>query len=71
MNSDLGYISSATSATDGSMEALNSDSNNVDGGVGLSNPRLSQSRRRMLDLVNKLHSTGCVFFLRSQVILVG
>ncbi|KAF8991466.1 P-loop containing nucleoside triphosphate hydrolase protein [Cyathus striatus] len=27
-------------------------------GVGLSNPQLSQGRRRMLDLVNKLHSTG-------------
>ncbi|KAF9479395.1 hypothetical protein BDN70DRAFT_878878 [Pholiota conissans] len=26
--------------------------------VGLSNPKLSQGRRRMLDLVNKLHSTG-------------
>ena len=34
-------------------------------GVGLSNPRLSQGRRRMLDLVNRLHSTGYVleFFL--------
>ncbi|KIM36795.1 hypothetical protein M413DRAFT_448928 [Hebeloma cylindrosporum] len=29
-----------------------------DTGVGLSNPHLSQGRRRMLDLVNKLHSTG-------------
>ncbi|KAJ7452986.1 P-loop containing nucleoside triphosphate hydrolase protein [Mycena galericulata] len=27
-------------------------------GVGLSNPLLSQGRRRMLDLVNRLHSTG-------------
>jgi len=27
-------------------------------GVGLANPQLSQGRRRMLDLVNKLHSTG-------------
>ncbi|XP_006461433.1 hypothetical protein AGABI2DRAFT_185678 [Agaricus bisporus var. bisporus H97] len=27
-------------------------------GVGLSNPQMSQSRRRMLDLVNRLHSTG-------------
>jgi hypothetical protein len=31
-----------------------------DTGVGLSNPQLSHGRRRMLDLVNKLHSTGCV-----------
>jgi hypothetical protein len=62
MNSDVDYISSATSATGESMEVLDSDSNDIDGGVGLSNPRLSQSRRRMLDLVNKLHSTGCVLF---------
>lgn len=27
-------------------------------GVGLSNPHLSQERRKMLDLVNRLHSTG-------------
>ena len=33
-----------------------------DTGVGLSNPQLSQGRRRMLDLVNKLHSTGCVSY---------
>ena len=31
-----------------------------DTGVGLSNPQLSHGRRRMLDLVNKLHSTGYV-----------
>ncbi|KAJ7288890.1 P-loop containing nucleoside triphosphate hydrolase protein [Mycena rebaudengoi] len=29
-----------------------------DRGVGLSNPLISQGRRRMLDLVNRLHSTG-------------
>ena len=29
-------------------------------GVGLSNPLLSQGRRQMLDLVNRLHSTGYV-----------
>lgn len=27
-------------------------------GVGLSNPKLSHGRRQMLDLVNRLHSTG-------------
>jgi len=32
-------------------------------GVGLSNPQLSQGRRMMLDLVNRLHSTGSLFFL--------
>lgn len=37
-----------------------SDSTNVGSnqGVGLSNPRLSQNSRQMLDLVNRLHSTG-------------
>jgi Dynamin family len=29
-------------------------------GVGLSNPQLAQGRRTMLDLVNRLHSTGSV-----------
>ena len=32
-------------------------------GVGLSNPQLSQGRRRMLDLVNRLQTTGLAFFL--------
>ncbi|CAA7260359.1 unnamed protein product [Cyclocybe aegerita] len=36
-------------------EPLSLDTNT---GVGLSNPQLSQGRRQMLDLVNKLHSTG-------------
>ena len=30
-------------------------------GVGLSNPQLAHGRRTMLDLVNRLHSTGSVF----------
>lgn len=29
-------------------------------GVGLSNPQLAHGRRTMLDLVNRLHSTGSV-----------
>ena len=33
---------------------------NFDVGVALSNPKLSHGRRKMLDLVNKLHSTGSV-----------
>ncbi|KAF8911682.1 P-loop containing nucleoside triphosphate hydrolase protein [Gymnopilus junonius] len=33
-------------------------SNQSHAGVGLSNPQLSHGRRKMLDLVNKLHSTG-------------
>lgn len=35
-----------------------SDSFNTGSAVGLSNPHLSDGRRRMLDLVNRLHSTG-------------
>jgi hypothetical protein len=67
------YMSSAVSPAgesteDGDVYANNGDSgvvdsSKVDTAVGLSNPRLSQSRRRMLDLVNKLHSTGWVFEL--------
>ncbi len=34
-------------------------------GVGLANPALSHSRRRLLDLINRLHSTGSVVFLVS------
>jgi hypothetical protein len=30
--------------------------------VGLSNPQMSQQQRRMLDLVNGLHSTGYAHF---------
>ena len=45
----------ASSETSGSVRIDRAD---VDGGVGLSNPQLSQGRRRMLDLVNRLHSTG-------------
>jgi hypothetical protein len=38
-----------------------SNSGNTGTGVGLSNPHLSQGRRRtVLDLVNRLHSTGYV-----------
>ncbi|KAJ6476119.1 P-loop containing nucleoside triphosphate hydrolase protein [Mycena sanguinolenta] len=35
----------------------NDPSSNL-GGVGLSNPQLSSERRKMLDLINRLHSTG-------------
>ncbi|KAJ7813927.1 P-loop containing nucleoside triphosphate hydrolase protein [Mycena olivaceomarginata] len=35
-----------------------SDDHDSDHGVGLSDPSLSQSRRLMLDLVNRLHNTG-------------
>ena len=31
--------------------------------VGLSDPQYSQGRRRMLDLVNRLHSTGFALIL--------
>ncbi|KAF8959975.1 P-loop containing nucleoside triphosphate hydrolase protein [Flammula alnicola] len=36
----------------------NSPSDAYASGIGLSNPHLSHGRRKMLDLVNKLHSTG-------------
>lgn len=32
-------------------------------GVGLSNPQLAHGRRTMLDLVNRLHSTGSIIRL--------
>ncbi|KAF9047682.1 P-loop containing nucleoside triphosphate hydrolase protein [Panaeolus papilionaceus] len=35
-----------------------SDDSGYERGVGLSNPQLGQGQRKMLDLVNKLHSTG-------------
>ena len=28
--------------------------------VGLSDPKLSEGRRRMLDLINRLHNTGYI-----------
>ncbi|KAJ7587575.1 P-loop containing nucleoside triphosphate hydrolase protein [Mycena floridula] len=41
-------------------------------GVGLSNPQLSQDRRRTLDLVNRLHSTGVqVDIDLPQIVVVG
>ena len=46
------------------------------GMVGLSDPQLSQGRRRMLDLVNRLHSTGSIislffFFLAQRSLAVA
>ena len=38
-------------------------SQSSDDGVGLSNPQLAQGRRTMLDLVNRLHSTGSVYLI--------
>lgn len=37
--------------------------NEAQSGVGLSNSQLNQGRRRTLDLVNKLHSTGYASFM--------
>ncbi|KAJ7886796.1 P-loop containing nucleoside triphosphate hydrolase protein [Mycena olivaceomarginata] len=42
----------------GSITPPSTDNHQSDHGVGLSNPSLSQGRRRMLDLVNRLHNTG-------------
>jgi hypothetical protein len=45
------------------MSPIATDDNAANGaGVGLSNPELSHGRRQMLDLVNRLHSTGQVWF---------
>jgi hypothetical protein len=43
-----------------------SDGPESDHGVGLSDPLLSQARRRMLDLVNRLHNTGFVSFYQQS-----
>ena len=44
------------------MSPIAADDNTTNGaGVGLSNPKLSHGRRQMLDLVNRLHSTGQVW----------
>lgn len=40
-------------------------------GVSLSNPQMSQSRRKMLDLVNRLHSTGYVSVLERIILLIN
>ncbi|KAK0460501.1 P-loop containing nucleoside triphosphate hydrolase protein [Desarmillaria tabescens] len=44
--------------SDSDNDARSSDPGPEEGGVGLANPALSQSRRRLLDLINRLHSTG-------------
>ena len=52
----------------------NSSSSGPSGnGVGLSNPQLAQGRRSMLDLVNRLHSTGsvCLSFLLTRLIFLA
>jgi hypothetical protein len=38
--------------------------NDRHGGIGLCDPELSQRRRDMLDLVNRLHSTGSVIIAK-------
>ncbi|KAJ6451821.1 P-loop containing nucleoside triphosphate hydrolase protein [Mycena vitilis] len=41
-------------------------------GVGLSNPRISASRRQMLDLVNRLHNTGAQIHISlPQIVVIG
>jgi hypothetical protein len=52
-SSDLVSESSSTASP-------STDGHESNHGVGLSNPSLSQGRRRMLDLVNRLHNTGFV-----------
>ncbi|KAJ7660179.1 P-loop containing nucleoside triphosphate hydrolase protein [Mycena polygramma] len=41
-------------------------------GVGLSNPRISASRRQMLDLVNRLHNTGVQIHIDlPRIVVIG
>lgn len=49
--------SSSSSTTD---EGLETGSQNQVTGVGLSNPEVGQTRRKILELVNRLHNTGYV-----------
>ena len=53
----------SSSANDFSSSA-NDLENDRRGGIGLSDPELSQDRRVMLDLVNRLHSTGSVIIVK-------
>ena len=53
---------SLTPDSTNSSPGLGGDGRSGGNGVGLSNPQLAQGRRTMLDLVNRLHSTGSVFF---------
>ena len=52
---------SLTPDTTNSSPGLDGGGRSGENGVGLSNPQLAQGRRTMLDLVNRLHSTGSVF----------
>lgn len=52
------FFSPAMSLDFDSIPSTPSSGMSSDVGVGLSNPQLSPGRRRMLDLVNRLHSTG-------------
>ncbi|KAJ7494128.1 P-loop containing nucleoside triphosphate hydrolase protein [Mycena latifolia] len=45
-------------SADSAGSSPSTDEPNTTHGVGLSNPQLSLGRRRMLDLVNRLHNTG-------------
>ncbi len=57
---DAIYIQSTSPSTDSFVSTMdvNGTTTPDEGAVGLSNSRLSHGRRKMLDLVNRLHSTG-------------
>jgi hypothetical protein len=50
--------SSGSDSDDMTLPPLANNSSAVTPGVGLSNPEVSRGRRQMLDLVNRLQSTG-------------
>ena len=52
-----GYDSDSDTSNSGFIHTVEEE------GVGLANPALSHSRRRLLDLINRLHSTGSVVFI--------
>jgi hypothetical protein len=61
--SDIVSLSSSefdTMTTASSLNTGTSTGVTEDGGVGLSDATLSRSRRKLLDLVNRLHATGYV-----------
>jgi hypothetical protein len=57
---DAVYIQPTSPSTDSFVTTMdvNGTTPPIEGAVGLSNHRLSHGRRKMLDLVNRLHSTG-------------
>ncbi|KAG5651890.1 hypothetical protein H0H81_007047 [Sphagnurus paluster] len=56
--SKIPFVTMSSESTEFSTDDSCSDVMENNQGIGLSNPALSQSSRQMLDLVNRLHTTG-------------